>query len=535
MSIRLSNIRVDISEPERALGERAARLLGLRAEEIERWRILRKSLDVRDKSNIAYVYSLEVSVPNGEAQLIEHVNRRRGPIAADAYQAAPFEMPPCGSLALAERPVIVGSGPAGAFAGYFLAERGYRPIVLERGQAVRERIADMRAFDAGGPHNSESNYLFGEGGAGTFSDGKLTCRASGPDVARVLELFVECKADPSILYNHRPHLGSNRLPGIIKALRRRIEALGGEFRFNCRLEDLDVADGAIRGLVTSSGYVKTSILLLAIGHSARDTYEMLFRHNVAMTPKPFQIGLRIEQPQSIVNRVQYGDSPLENTLGAADYSLVAHGRENVFTFCMCAGGYIMPSVSEAEHFCTNGMSLSRRDSDFANSGLMITLEPSEFGSPHTLAGMMLQRHFEKRAFEIGRGEYLCPIQSVPDFLARRTSAGPFSSSYPRGVIAAELREVIPAVVASAIESALPIMDQRWRGRLLPHSTLVGPEARGSSPVRFVRDTETLESPSARGLYPLGEGAGYAGGIVSAALDGLRGAKAIIRRYAPLEA
>jgi uncharacterized FAD-dependent dehydrogenase len=202
---------------------------------------------------------------------------------------------------------------------------------------------------------------------------------------------------------------------------------------------------------------------------------------------------------------------------------------------MCAGGYIMPSVSEAEHFCTNGMSLSRRDSDFANSGLMITLEPSEFGSPHTLAGMMLQRHFEKRAFEIGRGEYLCPIQSAPDFLDRRVSAGPFSSSYPRGVIAAELREVIPAVVASAIESALPIMDQRWRGRLLAHSTLVGPEARGSSPVRFVRDAETLESPSARGLYPLGEGAGYAGGIVSAALDGLRGAKAIIRRYAPLEA
>jgi uncharacterized protein len=534
MSIRLSNIRMSIDEPERSLLGRAARALDVRPTDIEHWRILRKSLDVRQKSEIAYVYSVEVTMSDDEQRLIRRINGRRGAVSAELYAMSPFALPAPGTEPLGERPVIVGSGPAGAFAAYFLAEHGYRPIVLERGRAVRERIADMRSFDAGGPHNPESNYLFGEGGAGTFSDGKLTCRSSGPDVRRVLELFVECKGEPSILYDHRPHLGSNRLPAVVKAMRQRIEALGGEFRFNCRLDDLDLADGGIRGLITSSGYLKTPLLLLAIGHSARDTYEMLFRHGVSMTPKPFQIGLRIEQPQSVVNRVQYGDSPLEQKLGAADYSLVARGPANVFTFCMCAGGYVMPSISEPEHFCTNGMSLSRRDSEFANSGLMITLEPADFGTQHALGGMMLQRRFERRAYERGRGEFLCPIQTAGDFLARRLTSGSPPSSYPRGVVPADMREVVPAPVVAALESALPIMDHRWRGRFLREATLVGPEARGSSPLRFERDGETLESISVRGLYPLGEGAGYAGGIVSAALDGLRAAKSVIRRYAPLE-
>jgi uncharacterized FAD-dependent dehydrogenase len=421
------------------------------------------------------------------------------------------------------------------FAAYVLAERGYRPLVLERGRPVRERIADMRAFDAGGPHDPQSNYLFGEGGAGTFSDGKLTCRSSGPDVRRVLEIFAECKGKPSILYDHRPHLGSNRLPAVIKAIRERIVGLGGEFRFSCRVDDLDLADGALRGLATSSGYLKTPVAVLAIGHSARDTYEMLFRRGVPMEPKPFQIGLRIEQPQEQVNRAQYGAARLEEKLGAADYTLVARGRQNVFSLCMCAGGHVMPSVSEPGYFCSNGMSLSKRDSEFANSGLMITLEPEHFGSPHALAGMLLQRQYERRAFEAGRGEYLCPIAWAGDFLARRVSTGKLPSSYPRGTIHCDLRELVPPLVAAALDHALPLLDRRWRGQFLRQATLVGPEARGSAPVRFLRHERTLESPGAAGLYPIGEGAGYAGGIVSAALDGLRAAKAIVRRYAPLEA
>jgi uncharacterized FAD-dependent dehydrogenase len=310
--------------------------------------------------------------------------------------------------------------------------------------------------------------------------------------------------------------------------------MGGEFRFDCRLEDLDLANGAIRGLATSSGYIKTGLLVLAIGHSARDTYEMLFRHGIPIVAKPFQIGVRIEQPQEQVNRVQYGLARLEDKLGAADYTLVARGPTNVFTFCMCAGGYVMPSVSEAGHFCTNGMSLSKRDSQFANSGLMITLETDQFGSSHPLAGMMLQRHYERRAFEAGRGEFLCPIQGAEDFLKRRPTKGLPPSSYPRGVIPWDVAELVPPQVSVALAHGLPLLDRRWRGAFLREATLVGPEARGSSPVRFPRDEQTLESPGAHGLYPVGEGAGYAGGIVSAALDGLRAAKAIIRRYAPLE-
>ncbi len=533
MSIRLSNIRSGIDEPEAALVSRAAQALDVRVDDIERWRILRKSLDVRDKSQVSYVYSLEVELPEGESQLVARVRRRPRGVTAELYREPPFEMPPSGDEPLTQRPVIVGSGPAGVFAAYFLAERGYCPLVLERGRKVRERIADMRAFDAGGPHDPESNYLFGEGGAGTFSDGKLTCRSTGPDVRRVLEVFAECKGAPSILYEHRPHLGSNRLPAVVKALRERITSMGGEFRFSCRLEDLDIAEGAVRGLVTSSGYLQTSIAVLAIGHSARDTYEMLFARGVPIVPKPFQFGLRIEQPQEQVNRAQYGEARLEEKLGAADYALVARGRHNVFSFCMCAGGYVMPSVSEPGHFCTNGMSLSKRDSRFANSGLMITLDPEHFGSPHALAGMMLQRTYERRAFEIGRGDYGCPISRADDFLDRRRSVGKVASSYRRDVVVADLRELAPPLVIEALEAALPQLDRRWRGQFLRNATLVGPEARGSSPVRFLRSQRTLESTGVGGLYPLGEGAGYAGGIVSAALDGLRAAKAIIRRYAPL--
>ncbi len=534
MSIRLSNLRTSIDEPEAALADRAARALDVLPADIERWRILRKSLDLRDKSDASYVYSLEVTLRQREAALVERAARRTAAVTAELFHEPPFEMPPPGDEPLGDRPLVVGSGPAGAFAAYFLAEQGYRPLVLERGRPVRERIADMRAFDAGGPHNPESNYLFGEGGAGTFSDGKLTCRNSGPDVRRVLQLFADCKGHPSVLYDHRPHLGSNRLPGIVKELRRRILALGGEFRFECRLDDLDVSEGQVRGAVTSSGLMAASVVVLAIGHSARDTYEMLHRRGVPIVPKPFQIGVRVEQSQEQVNRYQYGAARLEEKLGAADYTMVARGPTNVFTFCMCAGGYVMPSVSEPGSFCTNGMSLSRRDSQYANSGLMITLEPEHFGSDHALAGMMLQRRYEQRAFELGRGEYRCPIQTPRDFMERRVSTGKLHSSYPRELVAANLVELVPPQVVAALDRALPLLDRRWRGEFLRDATLVGPEARGSAPVRFLRDAATLESTGVRGLYPVGEGAGYAGGIVSAALDGLRVAKAIIRQFAPLE-
>ena len=535
MPIRVSNLRLDLDEPEAALPEHLAKVFGVSPEQLGRWRILRKSLDARTKDRLRFVYTAEVTPAEGEERLLKIGRRRRGEIQVDRHAEDAFHLPAPGHTPLEHRPVIVGSGPAGLVAGYFLAEQGYRPLILERGKAVRERIHDVHAFDAGGPFDPESNYLFGEGGAGTFSDGKLTCRSSGPDVRRVLELFAECKGKPSILYDYRPHLGSNRLPAVVKAIRRRVIALGGEIRFGCRVEDIDIVDGVIRSVHATSGPIAASVVLLAIGHSARDTLTMLHRRGVPMVQKPFQMGVRIEQPQDVVNRVKYGPAPLELKLGAADYNVVARGDHDLFSFCMCAGGNIIPSVSEPGYFCTNGMSLSHRDTPFANSGLVVTVPLEQFPGTDVLAGVRLQQLYEQRAFELGRGEYRCPIQGAHDFLAGRPTDKLPACSYPRGLVLADMAEVAPPVVLEALRHGLPILDHRWRGRFLQDAYLVGPEARGSSPVRIVRDEQTRQSPGIDGLYPVGEGAGYAGGIVSAAVDGLRSAMAVIARYSPLAA
>ncbi|MBL8850538.1 MAG: NAD(P)-binding protein [Planctomycetaceae bacterium] len=529
MWLRINNLRLPVEAPEAELPERIAQQLGLRTHDLGAWRILRKSLDARARDDLRFVYSVTVDFPASDW--------RPRPDDRDVtrYEPESFDDPPGGDLPLESRPVIVGSGPAGITAAYYLAQKGYQPLVLERGKPVKERVHSVRVFDSGGPHDPEDNYLFGEGGAGCFSDGKLTCRMTGPDVDWVLQAFVECGGRDSIRYEHRPHLGSNRLPMLCRNFRRQTEALGGEYRFDCRVEGLDVSGGRLRGLHTSSGNIPATHVILGIGHSARDTYAMLHALGVPMRAKAFQLGLRIEQPQVQVNRRKYGRPEYLELLGAADYVLTARSSRDVYTFCMCAGGTVIPSISEPGMFCSNGMSRSRHDTPFANSGVMVTLEPEEFGSAHPLAGVELQRRFESAAFALGGGNYFAPIQSAQDFLAARSPSpkARLESSYERGVTPADLHGVLPPSVLGAIREALPLMDRRWRGDFLKHATLVGPEMRGSSPVRIDRDNATRETPGFSGLFPVGEGAGYAGGIISAAVDGLRSAREIVRRHARL--
>jgi uncharacterized FAD-dependent dehydrogenase len=528
MSIRVANIRLELSEAEEGLPGKISDRLGLGIDAIAGWRILRKSLDARNHNDLHFTYSAEV-------QLAEGVGPRIEPGTSpdiQPYTPERFEWPEPGTRPMRHRPVIVGSGPAGLIAGYLLAEAGYRPLILERGRAVKDRVADVRRFDQNGPLDPESNYLFGEGGAGTFSDGKLTSRGTGPDVHRVLEILADCHGRASLVYEHRPHLGSNRLPLVVRTLRRKLESLGGEVRFSCRVEDLDIDEGRLRGLVTSSGYLAADLAILAIGHSARDTYDMLLRRGVPMEAKPFQLGVRIEQPQAAIDRARYGHNAGHPALGAADYvASVRTGQRDLFTFCMCAGGYVMPSVSDPGYFCTNGMSESRHDSPFANSGLVVTIEPEETGSDHPLAGVRYQQRIERLAYVAGGENYAAPLQWARDFLDGRPSRGTIPTSYQRGGKTLDLRQFLPAPVVEALMRGLPTMDRRFGGLFLRDATLTGPESRGSSPVRIPRDPTTRESPAVAGLYPCGEGAGYAGGIVSAAVDGLRTARVIVATYA----
>jgi uncharacterized protein len=390
MPLRLTNLELPVEEPEELLAELIARRLGVAVREISAWRILRKSLDARSRDSLRFVYTVSVAWPGEEEWLKSHSQDR----AVERFNPPVFDEPVSGSQALEERPVVVGSGPGGLLAAYCLAIRGYQPLVLERGDPVKERVGAIRDFDRGGPHDPENNYLFGEGGAGTFSDGKLTCRMSGSDVDWVLEQFVECGGKPEIRYEQRPHLGSNRLPMLVRNFRRRIEALGGEYRFRCRMEDLDVRDGIVRGVGTSSGYLKTSVVVLAIGHSARDTYEMLHRRGVPMQPKAFQLGLRIEQPQEQVNHHKYGRGEYAKILGAADYTLIR--RIHVLHVCrrrhhsQCLGAGNVLHERHEQLAARHEVCQQRRDGDARPAGIRQRTSTGGSGAAAALRTSRLQ-------------------------------------------------------------------------------------------------------------------------------------------------
>ncbi len=433
------------------------------------------------------------------------------------------------------RPVVVGMGPAGLFAALQLAEAGLCPLVIERGAPVEERRKDVEQYHRTRVLNVKSNVQFGEGGAGTFSDGKLTTGKNSPLISTVLESFVAAGAPSEILWQAKPHIGTDVLGGVVASLRERIIACGGEVRFHTQLVDMDVSDGRVRSVVLRDDEgeeetVRAHDVILALGHSARDSFELLGRLGFELEQKPFSIGVRIEHPQTDINRAQYGKAAGHPALGAADYKLSCHlknGR-SVYTFCMCPGGEVVAASSEQGELTVNGMSRQARDGVNANAALLCNVVPEDFGGSAPLAGIAFQRTWERAAFELGGADWHAPSQTVGAFAGKATSCSPaVEPSYPLGVHEADLSKCLPGFAVDALRQALPVFGRRLRGYDTPGALLTGIEARSSSPVRIVRDGKTLQATRVAGVYPCGEGAGYAGGIMSAAVDGIRVAQAIL--------
>lgn len=510
----ISDIKLPIDRDEGELVRIAQKKLGKKP---AFFAIRKKSLDARDKNAIRYVYTIEFSDKPQEA-------------LGEAVEKLPQNKLP-------EKPVIVvGSGPAGLFCALRLIERGITPIVIERGGCVEERERTNLAFFGGAGLDADCNVQFGEGGAGTFSDGKLTTQTHDSRNRAALETFVRFGAPKEILWLNKPHIGSDNLKNVVKAMREHILAQGGQVRFHTRLEDIEVKDGRLAGVTLTD--VKTgrtekmdaAAVALAIGHSARDTFERLLARGVQMRAKDFAVGVRIEHVQAAIGRAQYGDA--YKKLPAADYKLTYRGEgRSAFTFCMCPGGYVMPATSEEGCVVTNGMSNYAREGVNANAALIAQVSAADFGEG-VLAGVEFQRKIERAAFRAGGGGYAAPVQLVGDFLRDRESSGfgEVAPTYARGTAFADLREVLPPYVAQTLKSAIVEMDKRLKGFACPDAVLTGAETRTSSPVRIERDSETLCSVNVEGLYPCGEGAGYAGGITSSAVDGLRVADAIFARY-----
>jgi hypothetical protein len=535
MPIVLQQISLAPGEPESELRAAAAKRLRVSPDAIQAFSVLRRAIDARRRGTVQFVYHLEVALAGGPRQEQQRV-QKLGRSDIRLWIQPPREVPEPGPEAMRHRPVVVGLGPAGMFAGLMLARAGYRPIVLERGQAVQQRHADiMQRFYRQRDFDPESNLLFGEGGAGTYSDGKLYTRVRHPYVADVIATFFEHGADAEILVSSRPHIGSDRLPNICMRIREEILARGGEVRFGQRLEDLQLSDdGSVTGAVTADGVMTTNVVILGIGHSAQDTFIRLAQLGVHLVARPFQMGVRIEHPQAIVDGWQYRELAGHADLPPADYHLVARRAAvdggDVYSFCMCPGGSILPTHEAPGLVATNGASRAARGGQFANSGLVVTVAPAMFDDD-PLKGLALQRHYEAAAFHQGGGTYAVPAQRACDFLAAKASDGAIHTSYPLGGCWADLRTVLPKDVVTSVAQAISQLDGPLPGFGGGDGLVTGPETRASSPVRIERDQTTRMAVRNPGLYPVGEGAGYAGGIISAAIDGMKTADQIIRCFA----
>ncbi len=543
--IRLTEIKLPLDHTEADLQQAILNKLRLKPEHLRGYEIYKRSPDARNKAAIVLVYIVDVDTPQ-ESQLLKrfkkdpHVSQTPD-MSYHPVTTAPSTTGATGEAKQGERPIIVGMGPAGLFAGLLLAQMGFCPLILERGKPVRERTKDTFAFwKEQGEFNSESNVQFGEGGAGMFSDGKLYSQVRDPQhySRKVLLEFVEAGASSEILYVNRPHIGTFKLVGIVQNMRRRIQELGGEIRFQSPVVDIaiesrmehETEQRRIKGVVLANGeFLATQHLILAIGHSARDTFQTLYDRGVFMEPKPFSIGFRIEHPQHLIDRCRYGEYAGHKLLGAADYRVVHHCKNDrsVYSFCMCPGGLVVAATSEIGKVVTNGMSQYSRNERNANSGLVVGITPADFPSDHPLAGMELQRQLEAQAFRLGGENYYAPAQLVGDFLAGRPSQqlGSVKPSYAPGVTLTDLSQALPPYAIVALREAIPALDQMIQGFALPDATLTGVETRTSSPVR-IRRNQDYQSINTQGLYPAGEGAGYAGGILSAAIDGIKVAEAV---------
>lgn len=530
MMIRISQLKLPVEHTEEALIKKAAKTLRITPEAIRELTIVRQSLDARKKPELYYSYTVDVKTEKES----DVVHRAKSPNVTISRETA-YRFPKYGSEKMNRRPVIIGTGPAGLFCGLMLARHGYKPVLLERGEDVDARKQKVETFWTSGKLDVRSNVQFGEGGAGTFSDGKLNTLVKDPSGRNslVLELFCEFGADPAILYQNKPHIGTDVLSEIVKNMRQEILRLGGEVRFCCQATDFVIENGAMQGVVTENGETLPSqVAVLAIGHSARDTFELLYQKGIPMEQKAFAVGLRVQHPQTMINLSQYGrENP--GLLGAASYKLARQtgsGR-GVYSFCMCPGGYVVNASSEPGHLAVNGMSYHDRAGAGANSALIVTVTPADFPDQTPLGGVAYQRRLEQLAFDCAGGAI--PVQLYGDFKAGRASTclGEISPQMRGAWAFANLREVLPEPLSLSLIEGMEGFGQMIRGFDRKDALFAGIESRTSSPVRIWRE-QNLES-RVQGLYPCGEGAGYAGGITSAAMDGVKVAEAIAARYCPL--